>query len=105
MSETYVDRVLDGTALWTDIDDYIARWHREAESESIEGFLGMTHEDYSLFVEEPRSLRFILAAHESSESVTQLLEKVDEHAIAARGLDATDARKVRSWLVETGRLA
>lgn len=105
MSETYVDRVLGGTALWTEIDDYIERWHEEEETASIEDFLGMSREDYSLFVEEPRSLRFILAAHEGNESVTELLERTDEHAIAARGLDAGDARRVRDWLVETGRLA
>lgn len=104
MSETYVDRVLAGSALWTDIDDYIERWHIEPEQASIEDFLGMSREDYSLFVEEPRSLRFILAAHEGSESVTDLLEKVDDHAIAARGLDAADARRVRDWLRETSRL-
>jgi hypothetical protein len=105
MSETYVDHVLEGSALWTDIDDYIERWHgEEEEGASIEDVLGMSPEDYSLFVEEPRSLRFILAARESDEPVTDLLEKADDHAIAARGLDPADARKVRDWLRETGRL-
>jgi hypothetical protein len=104
MSEAYVDRVLAGSALWTDIDDYIERWHSEEGDASIEDILGMSPEDYSLFVEEPRSLRFILAAHEGSESVTELFAKADDHAIAARGLDAADARKVRDWLKETGRL-
>jgi hypothetical protein len=105
MSETYVDQVLAGKALWTDIDDYIDLWHQGNEPVDIEEFLGMSQEDYSLFVEEPRSLRFILAAHEGRESVADLLERVDEHAIAARGLDAADARKVRDWLRETGRLS
>jgi hypothetical protein len=104
MSETYVDRVLAGSAIWTDIDDYIERWHTEAQEESIEDYLGMSREDYGLFVEEPASLRFILAAHETSESVTDLLERADDHAIAARGLDTGDARRVRDWLRETGRL-
>jgi hypothetical protein len=104
MSDTYVDRVLAGAALWTDIDDYIERWHNEEGDAQIEDVLGMSTEDYSLFVEEPRSLRFILAAHESNESVTELFAKADDHVIAARGLDAADARKVRDWLRETGRL-
>lgn len=104
MSKTYVDSVLSGSTIWTDIDDFIERWHEAEGTESIEDFLGMTEEDYSLLVEEPRSLRFILAAHESNESVAELLESADEHAIAARGLDPADAEKVRDWLRETGRL-
>jgi hypothetical protein len=106
MSETrtYVDRVLEGSALWTDIDDYIERWHGDAGSEEIEDFLGMSGEDYGLFVEEPRSLRFILAAHETNESVADLLKHADDHAIAARGLDPADAERVREWLKATGRL-
>jgi hypothetical protein len=102
--DTYIEKVLEGTALWTDIDDYIERWHDAAGDSGIEDFLGMTKEDYGLFVEQPRSLRFILAAHESNESVVDLLETADDHAIAARGLDPADAAKVRQWLKSTGRL-
>lgn len=104
MSDTYVDRVLAGTAVWTDIDAFVERWHAEEGGPGIEDFLGMSSEEYGLFVEEPRSLRFILAAHERDESVSDVLAEADEHAIAARGLDAGDARKVQNWLRETGRL-
>lgn len=106
MSEikTYVDQVLDGSALWTDIDDYIERWHGDAGSTEIEDFLGMTPSEYGLYVEQPRSLRLILAAHSSGESVEELLTETDEHAVAARGLDPADAETVRTWLQQTGRL-
>lgn len=105
MSETYVDDVLSGSAPWTDIDDYIERWHNDEGSGSIQAALGMSRHDYGLFVEEPRSLRFILAAHEGDESVEDLLAKSDDRAIAARGLDPADAKRVRDWLVKTGRLS
>jgi hypothetical protein len=104
MSKTYVDDVLSGSAPWTDIDDYIERWHTSEGGASLPAALGMSRHDYGLFVEEPRSLRFILAAHEGDESVEDLLAKSDDRAIAARGLDPEDAKRVRDWLVKTGRL-
>jgi hypothetical protein len=43
MSENYVQDVLSGDALWTEIEDYIEHWHSsESSAASIADFLGMT---------------------------------------------------------------
>ena len=103
MSETYIDRVLEGSTLWTDIDDYVGRWHDDPKGELHE-FLGFAWEEYALWVEQPRALRLIIASHERGEPVTELLAHADEAAVAARGLSDQDVRIVREWLQETGRL-
>ena len=105
MSDSYVDDVLSGSVPWTDIDDYVERWHMDGDATSIHAALGMSRHDYGLYVEEPRSLRFILAAREAEESVEDLLTKSDDGVIAARGLNPADAKRVRDWLVKTGRLS
>src|SRR5690348_6588253 len=105
MSENYVQDVLSGDALWTEIEDYVEQWHRSEPAEtSIADFLGMTQGEYDLFVEQPASLRFILAAHELDEPVENLVQRSDQHLVAARGLGQQEAEKVRRWLRQTGRL-
>jgi hypothetical protein len=104
MSETYMDQVLEGEALWTDIDDYVARWHEEQPGLELHDFLGMTWDEYALWAEQPRALRLIIAARQRDEPVVELVQRTEEHAVAARGLSDRDVRVVRSWLQETGRL-
>lgn len=105
MSENYVQDVLSGDALWTEIEDYVEQWHGSEDADiSIANFLGMTQGEYDLYVEKPGSLRFILAAHELGEPVERLVQRSDEQVIAARGLDPQEAEKVRRWLQQTGRL-
>lgn len=104
MSERYMDCVLDGRTLWTDIEAFVGRWHADAGKESLHDFLGMTWSEYSLWVEQPAALRVIIAARERDEPVEAVLAHVDEFALAARGLSNEDARTVRTWLQQTGRL-
>jgi hypothetical protein len=104
MSETYVDAVLDGATLWTDIDDWVDRWHEGPSTLELHDFLGMDWEEYRLWAEQPAALRFILAAREFEQPVADVLSFSTE-AIAARGLSDEDARTVKQWLQRTGRLA
>ena len=104
MSDRYIDQVLDGRALWTDADDFVARWHDSDSDEDLHEYLGLSWDEYALWTEQPQTLRLIIAAHELQEPVDQLLERVDEPAVLARGLSASDARAVRKWLQKTGRL-
>ena len=104
MSERYLDQVLDGAALWTDIDDYVQRWHDERPQDELHEFLGFTSDEYALWVEQPRALRLIIAARERHQPVQELVTEADQHAFAARGLDQQDVRVVRRWLQQTGRL-
>ncbi len=103
MSETFLDEVLEGRALWTDVDDWVDRWHEGRGDGELHEFLGMSWEEYRLWAEQPASLRFIISAHEHGEAIETLLH-APEQAIAARGLSETNARSVRQWLKKTGRL-
>jgi hypothetical protein len=103
MSESFMGEVLEGTALWTEIDDWIDRWHEGGGEGKLHEFLGMSWDEYRLWAEQPTALRFIIAAHEHGEPVESLLQ-APGYAIAARGLSKEDASNVRQWLMKTGRL-
>ena len=106
MSTSYLEQVLDGSATWTDIDDFIAAWHEAGGAgQELHDYLGLSWGEYALWVERPETLRAIVAAHELEVPLEELLERTDEDAVAARGLSPDEAQAVRAWLRRTGRLS
>ena len=105
MSDHYIDLVLAGRALLTDIDDHVDMWHVGDALGPLHDYLGLTWDEYALWVEQPSSLRLILAARERKKPVLEMIEHADEYALAARGgLSEREARTVRKWLQDTGRI-
>lgn len=106
---TYMSLLLRGGALLEDIDDYIARWHDAPEgsvaaSQSLEDFLGMSWDEYQLWVEHPESLRFIVAARKAKQSVAVVEETLNRSGVAARASEQREAHKLLRWLMERGRV-
>jgi hypothetical protein len=105
MPDTYVDRLLAGSALLDEVDNYVDAWHRDSSTQDLHSYLGMSWEEYSLWVEKPKALRLIVAARERGRPVAELMEHTHDHALAARGgLSEDEVREMRAWLQETGRL-
>lgn len=62
----FIEDCLKGDAFLSEIDDYIDTWHESDNEEELSQFLGMTKEEYSLFVTRPDSLPMIVAAHKEN---------------------------------------
>jgi hypothetical protein len=65
---TYMDLLLSGEALAGDIDDFVDAWHEAPDGStaaalSLAEYLGMTEDEYQLWIEHPDSLSLIAAAH------------------------------------------
>lgn len=106
MSESFMERVLVGEAIWMDADDWVERWHQEGGlGVALHEYLGMTWNEYRLWTERPEALRFIIAAREEGSPVEYVVERsAKEPAVAARGISPSDAQAIKRWLTETGRL-
>jgi hypothetical protein len=105
MSDRYIDLVLGGRALWSDIDNHVDRWHEGEVEMPLHDYLGLTWDEYALWVEQPRSLRLIIAARERGKPVLELVARAHDYELAARGgLSEPEVRVVREWLQKTGRL-
>lgn len=61
--KTFLDLVLTGEARQDDIDDFVDQWHDGDTSYSLAEFLGMSDDEYALWVEKPSALNLILQAH------------------------------------------
>ena len=72
MSETFMEAALNGRTAWRDIDDWVDRWHEGHGARELSDYLGMTEDEYSLWVERPSSLRSIVAARRAGVTVTDV---------------------------------
>lgn len=102
---SFVDACLVGDALLSDIDDYVNAWHEDDTSVcDLPEYLGMSPDEYRLWVERPESLRFILAAHKNRTPVTEILVRQAGLMAAARSEEKGEAVQVLRWLIKTGRV-
>jgi hypothetical protein len=101
---TYADQVMSGSALLSDIDDYVETWHESTEDLGpLPAFLGLTDAEYSLWVEQPSALRFIFAGRRAGVTPKRAGD-LSTVALAARAKDDAEASSVLQWLVKTGRI-
>jgi hypothetical protein len=103
--QPFVDACLAGRALLTDVGEYVAAWHAGGGSDvDLHDFLGMTSDEYRLWVERPEVLRFIVAAHKTRVPVADFLIRKAGLMAAARTEAQDEAVLVLRWLISTGRV-
>jgi hypothetical protein len=66
VTATFAQQVLEGAAKPEDIEKFVAAWHDGAGGDSLAEFLGLSEDEYALWVERPESLPAILAARTSA---------------------------------------
>ena len=107
-SKSFVARALAGE--WLDpneaIDDAIDRWHASSTDRTIYEWLGLSKDEYAIFVERPDHLRTILKARRYGLSLDALLDATGsaETDLAARGLSRAELDDLLSWLKKTRRI-
>lgn len=102
-AKSFVELCLEGFAGLSEIDEHIERWHEGDYDCSLPEFLGLSVDEYALWVEKPTALRYILFARKQKQPLQAVLE-LQSLPIAARTGSRADADEVLRWLKETGRL-
>ena len=103
---TIVERFLSGEECDpARIDDEIDAWHEADTTVPLHEWLGLSPDEYQLYVEKPASIRIILTARRQDRSLSELLAANDAASlIAARGATPAEVKELREWLKATGRL-
>ncbi len=100
----FIDLALDGRVVPDEIDDFVAAWHEGDSREELYEFLGMTFEEYSLWVRSANALTLILSARHRKQP---LIDAVNDNYLTthenARSVDrAVIESQLRSWLAQRG---
>jgi hypothetical protein len=107
MSETqqrFIDLALNGSVLADDIDDFIDNWHDNDSGETLHDYLGLTWQEYSLWVSDASYLSLILSARHRNRP---LIDAVNDNVLATRqnfvGAERSmRASQLQSWLGQQG---
>ncbi|WP_018620102.1 hypothetical protein [Spirosoma luteum] len=96
----FIQDCLVGDALPDEIDDYIDQWHDGDFEIPLHAYLGMSWDEYAIWIESPNSLVYIVAARKFNISY---LEAVSSAAtMAARSLSMSKLPEIERWLDEKG---
>ena len=98
----FIDDVLNADALIEEIDDYIEKWHNSDSDLSVYEYLGMTEEEYYLWVKDDFYLKYIIAAHDKNVSIKELLKNEYSSRMVARAESPEKAKIIYNWLKSRG---
>lgn len=102
---TFLERCLAGEAFLDEIDEYVDHWHDGGGfGTSLPQFLGMTFEEYALWVEKPAFLNAIVFARKFGYDIAHMPIWANGYALAARGASPEETGQLIEWLKKTGRL-
>ena len=92
-----------GLVLADEIDDFIDRWHEgadsQASSQALHEYLGLTRDEYEIWLLDPDILPHILIARRESRPLPEVMnEYLDELPVAARASDTATIKALRGWL-------
>ncbi len=68
----FIELYLSGKVLPEDIDDYVDKWHANPGGREIYEFLGMSKEEYSLWLRDPNVLPRIARARRENKPPSRL---------------------------------
>lgn len=77
IERTFGDLWLQGEVLADEIDDFVDTWHESDTGKPLHAFLGLTREEYGLWVERPAALDIILEARKRGGSISDYRDEAD----------------------------
>lgn len=101
MSErSFIELALCGEVLADEIDDFVEAWHKSESNLEIQEFLGMSIEEYSLWVSDPDSIATILSArHRGSTLRDAVNDNIQtQERLAARADEARKLAILQRWI-------
>lgn len=96
----FMSLVMQGYALPDEIDDFVDIWHEGDSEIPLHEFLGMTEQEYSLWIKDASFLNEIIAARHHGKSLD---DAVNDNLrvrtrIAARTDEAWKIKILRDWI-------
>lgn len=70
---TFLERYLNGEVLAEEIDDYVDRWHTASSKQQIYDFLGLSRDEYALWVRHRDLLPQIALARREQRPLTSVI--------------------------------
>jgi len=100
----FMDACMSGDALLEEIEDYVDEWHEGDSDEELHEYLGMTEEEYTIWVENDAALKTIFHARKVGVPIEKFISEDRGQSLVARSASAKEAEQIKEWLHRTGRI-
>ncbi|WP_155591868.1 hypothetical protein [Lysinibacillus cavernae] len=100
----FIDACLTGDVLLEDIEDYIDEWHESDSDEEIYEFLGMSLEEYGLYVENDYILKTIIHCREKNIPIHEFINQSSAEKLVARSSSPEESTAIKEWLRRKNKL-
>jgi hypothetical protein len=100
-SPPFLELYAAGNVAAEDIDDFIDAWHESdaKEKRTLAQFLGMTEDEYTVWLASRKALPMIAAAQREGRALTDVVaEHLDDLRHNGRSVDQTAIRVLSNWL-------
>ncbi len=97
-TNSFVALASKGEAILDDIDDFVDAWHDGDIDVPLHQYLGMTDEEYRLFLADNSSLALIVKAHKNRIPISELMNEENDFKIAARSEKVSQYSDVVKWV-------
>jgi hypothetical protein len=97
--QTYMQLALQGYREPDEIDDFVSEWHRAGTGLSLHEYLGLTHDEYTLWVADPDLIDTIVGARISGRPLFDAVnDNLREDRLAARADQTRKLKILRGWI-------
>ncbi len=97
MKTNFIEKVLQGLEFEDAISQYVEIWHQSDSDLELHDYLGLTFDEYALWVENPNALGSILYHKKTGENVNDA-DWPEIHLLAARSQSQQDSENLKEWL-------
>jgi hypothetical protein len=82
-----------------EIDDYVDHWHANPDGQALHDYLGMTRDEYALWLGSPDSLALIIASRKLHKPLDVIAnDNLHSLRLAARADDSKMVKQLEAWL-------
>ena len=101
----FIDLCLEGKVPLDDVDDFVDRWHETPEGFELHDYLGMTPEEYSLWLRVPDALPYIIKARREAKSLADVVAHgCRDLRSAVQTSEKSKIARLQEWLKAKGEL-
>ncbi len=98
-SDSFVSLAVAGEVPTDAIDDYVDQWHQNPAGQPLHEYLGMTRDEYALWISAPDTLPLIVASRRLDTPLSVLAhDSIQSMRVAAHAGDALKLRRLEAWL-------
>jgi hypothetical protein len=96
---SFIEKCLSREATPQDIDDFIDQWHENPGEQQLHDFLGMTRNEYALWIANAAILPTILSIRSKHQSMDHFLREFDQQLpAAAKSASPAGAQALMKWM-------